>query len=150
MGSLGCLTLTVPSLYDRRDDIPSLASVLLGELNLSLGKQVVGLDEDAMVLLQQFPWEGNLDQFRAVVIQLAALTDGPTISAPAVRLVLEKQRLAAPSVARGVSLDKTLDEIIEEVIRTVLAEEGNNQSRAAARLGISRGTLWRRLKTIEF
>lgn len=57
-----------------------------------------------------------------------------------------KEPAAEPERSPGLDLHKTLDEIERDIIQQILAEEGMNQSAAAKRLGISRSTLWRKLK----
>ena len=143
---LGSLTLYVPSLNERKGDIPSLASIRINALNLQLGKQIIGLEEEALSLLQSFSWTGNFHQFWQVMNQLILLTDTSYISAEATKAVLAKQSVSVSSKAGSINLNQDLDHIISDVIKTVFLEEDQNQSRTAQRLGISRSTLWRRLK----
>ncbi len=143
---LGSLTLYVPSLNERKGDIPSLASIRINALNLQLGKQIIGLEEEALSLLQSFSWTGNFHQFWQVMNQLILLTDTSYISAETTKAVLAKQSVSVSSKAGSINLNQDLDHIISDVIKTVFLEEDQNQSRTAQRLGISRSTLWRRLK----
>lgn len=142
-----CLSLALPSLRERTEDIPSLASIYISELNVALGKQVVGLSENAVHLLQDFEWKFNLDQFTNVLKQLIVMTDTPYINEENTALVLAgEKKIFEPKQGKWFSTDGTLDDIISNVIQTVFEEENMNQSNAAKRLGISRSTLWRKLK----
>jgi len=144
---LAALPLAVPNLNQRKEDIPSLASLFLSELNPKYGKQVLGLHPDALERLRQFHWPHNIDQFKKVMEALIILTHDYYISAEEVESVLINEQ-AAPAVSDSgvIDLNKTLEEINRDIIEYVLALENHNYSKAAKRLGISRSTLWRKLK----
>ena len=144
---LNALPLVMPSLSERKEDIPSLASLFLGDLILKYGKEVIGLEKDAMRLLQDFEWTHNIDQLRRVMEELIILTDSYYVNAETVSKVLSHENLPkAKSYADLLDLNKNLDEINRDIINLVLSEENYNQSKAADRLGISRSTLWRKIK----
>ncbi|MDR1482208.1 MAG: sigma 54-interacting transcriptional regulator, partial [Synergistaceae bacterium] len=143
---IGALSLGAPSLNDYAEDIPSLATLFLNELNVEFGKQVIGFEEDAMEALRQFHWEFNIEQFRRVMRELIVLTDSNYINLERVRSVLKNQISQHTTDPLGLQLNGTLDDIVSNVIRGVLAQEGMNQSKAAKRLGISRSTMWRKLR----
>lgn len=144
---LGALRLLVPNLNERKEDIPSLASLFLSELNSKYGKQVLGLTPEALELLRNFHWTYHIDQFRNVIEALIILADDYYIGAETVRSVLANER-SGPAVAGAgmIDLGKTLEEINRDVIEYVLAQENYNYSKAAKRLGISRSTLWRKMR----
>ncbi len=145
---LGCLALRLPTLRSRSDEIPSLASLYLGSLNLELDKQISGFDPHAVELLRQYDWPHNYTQFKQVLHELATLATSSYIRSSAVAELLAKQRAitrgtsAAPQ--SGVAIEgRTLEEITREVIEQSVAAHGGNQTAAARALGISRTTLWR-------
>lgn len=147
---LGCLTLQLPSLRSRRDELPSLASLYLSSLNAELGKQIIGFDPRATEQLLHYEWPNNYTQFKQVLQELATLTDSAYIRGSVVAEVLARERRAchseglvpasSPAAAVG-----TLDEIILNAVHQTLDAVGGNQTLAAKRLGISRTTLWRYL-----
>ncbi|WP_077210642.1 sigma-54-dependent Fis family transcriptional regulator [Bacillus dakarensis] len=144
---LNALPIIMPSLSERKEDIPSLASIFLSDLILKYGKQVIGLEKDAIKLLQDFHWNNNIDQLRRVMEELIILTDSYYVNAETVNRVLSSEDLPESNNYRNfLNLDKPLDEINKDIINLVLAEENFNQSKAADRLGISRSTLWRKIK----
>lgn len=144
---LNALPLIMPNLNQRAEDIPSLASLYLSDLNLKYGKQVIGFGNDAMKLLQEHNWVNNIDQFKRVIEELIILTDTFYINADAVRKVLSYEDLPkSHSYVHSLDLNKSLDDINKDIIDLVLKEEDFNQSKAAERLGISRSTLWRKIK----
>lgn len=145
---LGCLSLNLPTLRSRSDEISSLASLYLGSLNLELGKQISGFEPRAIEMLRQYDWPNNYTQFKNVLQALAALTASPYIHASAVAELLAKERslrrTAAPAAAQP-GADCTLEEYIRAAVRQTVAAHGGNRAAAARQLGISRTTLWRYL-----
>ena len=147
---LGCLTLQLPTLRSRRDELPSLASLYLSSLNAELGKQIIGFDPRASEQLLQYEWPNNYTQFKQVLQELVTLTDSAYIRGSVVAEVLARERRtyhsdlpAVPAAAGAVT--GTLDDIVLQAIHQTLDAVGGNQTAAAKRLGISRTTLWRYL-----
>lgn len=149
---LGCLTLHLPSLRSRSDEIPSLASLYLSSLKLELGKQISGFEPRAMEMLCQYDWPNNYTQFKHILQTLATMTDSTYIRSSAVAELLTKERSrhrrSVPAAA-AVNTDCTLDEMIREVIQQAVASNNGNRAAAARQLGISRTTLWRYLSRKE-
>lgn len=149
---LGCLTLNLPSLRSRSDEIPSLASLYLGSLNLELGKQISGFEPRAIEMLRQYDWPNNYTQFKHVLQTLATLTASTYIRSSVVAELLAKERSlrrSAAPVAAPVNTERTLEEIISEVIQQAVTANNGNRAAAARQLGISRTTLWRYLNKNE-
>ncbi len=152
--TINCLTVHLPTLRQRSDEIPSLASLHLGVLNLELGKQIAGFEPGAGTLLQNFHWPYNYTQFRQVLYELAGLTNSAYIRVNTVAGVLAKQRAlyrdTVSTASESAAPDpQTLEEIIQQAMRQALVQHGGNQSAAARQLGIGRSTLWRNLNKAE-
>lgn len=81
---LGVILIHVPSLNNRKQDIPLLVEQFLGDICTDYGVAKKGIDEDALKLLQQYDWTGNIRELRNVVERLVILS-GKTISADDVR-----------------------------------------------------------------
>lgn len=154
---LSCLLLPLMPLRERIEDISSIAALYINQMNLALGKQVIGFEPSALQLVREYPWPNNLDQFRRVLKELSVITDTAYITERHTREILAQETFAlAPSAANVPSgpapsvrldLSGSLDQITKEVINLVLAEENMNREKTAKRLGISRTTLWRSLKS---
>ena len=147
---LGCLTINLPALRPRVDEIPSLASLYLGSLNQELGKQIIGFTPHATELLMHYPWPNNYTQFKQVLLELATLANSSYIRGSSVAELLDKQQAlcAAGTSAPQAAPLRTLDEITLDAVRAAVAASNGNHSAAARQLGISRSTLWRLLKRL--
>lgn len=148
MAKLGCLSLNLPSLRSRSDEISSLASLYLSSLNPELGKQISGFEPKAIQMLREYEWPNNYTQFKHVLQTLATLTSSAYIRSSVVAELLAReraQRRPQASAVTAVSGDRTLEEIIEEVVEQTVAANNGNRAAAARQLGISRTTLWRYL-----
>ena len=140
------ICLRVPDLYERQEDIRSLAGFCLNEANLLFAKNVIGLEDEAVRVLQEFSWPSNYPQLRRVINQCVLRTDEPMIQVQTVRNALDQESGTFGKVADGmISVEGTLDQISKRAIQYVLAEEKMNQTKAAKRLGIGRSTMWRKL-----
>lgn len=145
---LGCLTLCLPPLRSRADELPSLANLYLSSLNMELGKQIIGFDPQAMEQLRSYDWPNNYTQFKQVLQELATLTDSAYIRRSAVIEVLTRERSLHRKGPLSAGRDQalyTLEEITRQAIQQTLDALGGNQTAAARQLGISRTTLWRYL-----
>lgn len=143
---LGCLVLNLPSLRTRSDEIPSLASLYLGNLNLELGKQISGFEPKAIEMLRQYDWPNNYTQFKHILQTLAAMTSSAYIRSNSVAELLSRERSLYRNTAPAAAIPDTpltLDEIIGDAIHQVVAANNGNRTAAARQLGISRTTLWR-------
>ena len=146
MQMLACLILTLPTLRSREDEIPSLASLYLGSLNLELGKQISGFDAHAIEQLRRFRWPGNYTQFKRVIQELATVTDSYYIRNAAVTEILGRERsLASPRQEAPRLPSLTLKQITRQAVEQALQENDGNQTAAARQLAIGRTTLWRYL-----
>lgn len=145
---LGCLSLNLPPLRSRSDEIPSLASLYLSSLNLELGKQISGFEPRAIEMLRQYEWPNNYTQFKHILQTLASLTSSAYIRSSSVAELLSKERtLRRPLLQSSAPAaeNRTLDEIIRQVIQDAVTSNKGNRAAAARQLGISRTTLWRYL-----
>ncbi|MDN4524867.1 sigma-54-dependent Fis family transcriptional regulator [Fictibacillus fluitans] len=137
--------IRVPALMERREDIPELVSYFMARFHQRMGTTAIRIKEDALSQLVHYDWPGNVAQLKALIKDAAVKEKGYSLEKQAV-IGLMKQNEA--SIEKDIShlLQGTLNEIEEKIIHLVLKEEEYNQTRAAKRLGITRATLWRKLK----
>lgn len=141
---LSNLTLHIPSLSDRKEDIENLACIYINEFNTKFGKQIVGIREDATDILKNFSWKENIDQFRQAIREIVLIATEPYVQSVDVEKVLANMEMSTEKL--NIDLSGSLDEIEQRVIKQVWIEEGMNNTRTAERLKITRTTLWRKLK----
>ena len=148
---LNVIPIHLPPLRERMEELPTISSLYLGNLNVELARQIIGFEPEAMALLETYDWPCNYTQFKRVINELAVITSTPYISARDVRSLLEKERASSSTGSgqaeetrhTGLDINRTLDEITCDLIGQVLSQNNGNQSAAAKQLGISRTTLWR-------
>jgi transcriptional regulator with PAS, ATPase and Fis domain len=144
---LSTISVELPSLADRRDDLPLVAQMFLEQINAEGGRQLGGFTPEALDRLAGHPWHGNLAELAEVVASSAAQADGPMVTAANLP---ESIRLAAeaaahpPRPATPIVLDELLAEMETELLRRALARSRGNKTKAAKLLGISRARMVRR------
>lgn len=153
MDWFGCMVLELPPLREHREDIPHLTSLYLSLLNMRNAREIVGVEPEAMRLLEEYRWPANDDQFKCVLREAAMLTTTPYIQTEHIQRVLNREARMYPEHKDETPADalrgKTLEEIDLMALKLALNEAGGNQRITAQRLGISRTTLWRMLQKAE-
>ena len=159
---LNILRIHMPTLEERKSDIPLLADCLIKKMQY-VNPQIKNISQEAKLFLMNCKWQGNIRQFVNMIERIMLLTDGDTITKQSVIEAYEddmQEKLEAKSVSEkhnknGVNLTgensivdkkKNLAEMEQAFLEQVLAEENYNYTKAAKRLGIHRSTLWRKLK----
>lgn len=151
---LNNLTLKVPPLRDRLDDIPLLVDPILGDLAVQMDRELAGLSPTFHQKLRDHSWPGNLRELQHVLAQAALLEDGMILSGRHFRPIpgqgVPADRGAHPTTAglAGPS-EAELSEARRVKIQQALRDALGNKSRAAAILGVSRKTLYAWIKAIE-
>ena len=150
---LNILRLQLPSLRERREDLPRLAAHLLDKV-LARGTALVARErllawlEECISGARDYAWPGNVRELENLVerVACAAAFDSAALSAQGLRELLpELARLGEAAGGAG-GLAQRRAETEREVIERTLRECGGDQAQACARLGIARSTLWRKLR----
>ena len=137
----------IPPLRERLDALPKLANHFLHQANEEFEKKVTGFDEHAQVLLREYQYPGNVRELESIVSHAVIMSDGHMIHAVDLPDNVRAQvppRLALPNYA-----DEdipTISEMEARLIKSALETLDGNQTEVAKRLGISRSTLWRKMK----
>ena len=142
---LNVVTIPVPPLRERREDIPLLAAHFLEGAVKRLGKPVPTLSQEAMNLLLEYPWPGNVRQLENAIERAVLLATRETIFPGDFPPSLLRTGSAGEQGAPPPKLLR-LEDMEREHILSTLDDLGWNQARAAEALGIGRNTLWRKLK----
>lgn len=141
------LSVTVPPLRERLDDLPSLVDHFLSRAAGAMHKSVA-IGPDTLALLQRYRWPGNIRELENVIERAVVLTDGPAIRA--VDLPKEITGLSGEAAQAfgdpNLPLDEKMARLEREAIRQTLDAVGWNQTQAAKRLGIKRSSLQYKMK----
>src|SRR5215472_5806441 len=147
---LNVLTIDLPPLRDRRDDIPLLIQAFVEEFSHKYDKHIVSVDEAARQALMARAWPGNIRELRNTIERAAIVCDGELIRIDDLPVPIPPLREASrePESPDGVNfpLGTSLDEAERVLILRTLAAHGNNKTQAAQVLGISLKTLHNKLR----
>jgi DNA-binding NtrC family response regulator len=141
---LSVVEIAVPSLQQRREDIPALAEFLLRRLAAQTGTRPKMLAPSTLAQLDGRPWPNNLQELERVLAQAALLAEGAVIEPRHLLALVEPRTHALPAASAQPKIER-LDDVIQQHVLHVLTHCGGNKLRAAELLGISRSTLYRML-----
>jgi DNA-binding NtrC family response regulator len=138
---INTIVVRLPPLRERREDIPQLAVETLARVANEMGRGDPKLSESGVRALQEYAWPGNLRELKNVLERSLLLSDGAEIRRSDLRF---EQSGATRSSDEDGAL--TLEEMESLHIKRVLADEHGSVERAATRLGITRNTLYYKLR----
>ncbi|MGC9110114.1 MAG: sigma-54-dependent transcriptional regulator [Caldimicrobium sp.] len=141
---LNVVTLKLPPLSERKEDIPLLAYHFLRKYAKEMHKKVTEIEEHAMKLLMEYDYPGNIRELENIMARAVALTTSEKIEVH--HLPEEFRKFKIFTFRKREQKLLSLEEQEKEYIKFVLKETGWNKSLAAQILGIDRATLWRKLK----
>jgi DNA-binding NtrC family response regulator len=145
---LNVFAVELPPLRDRHEDIPLLIQRFLNEFNAVNNKAVRAVDQEAMQVLEQYPWPGNIRELRNVMERATILADGDFITLKHLPpLLVAKGEESMPSVT--LTPGTTVDEAERRLILLTLEHTRGNKTRAAEILGISLKTLHNKLNRMK-
>jgi DNA-binding NtrC family response regulator len=150
---LAVLSLRLPSLRERKEDIPLLGEHFLRKFSPELGKTFLGITREALDILADYPWPGNVRELENAIYEAMVLAESGWIDATALPARIKgsgngKERKEGPS-GPGTSLKDASRETERELIREALREARGNRARTAGILGISRKTLFNKMTALE-
>lgn len=145
---LNVISIHLPSLSERRADIPLLASHFLTKYSDVSGKEIDGFTKEALGLLTNYSFPGNIRELENIIER--AVSFAQTGQIDAADLPDDIHTFDSFTIPQSREHFKSLEELEKEYIRFVLKKVGNNKSEAARILGIDRVSLYRRLKKLEF
>ena len=142
------ITITVPPLRARPNDLPLLLASEVARAAKTNGKAIVGLSRSAVERLLAYQWPGNLRELSTVIHAAVALTEDEVVAEDVLLLVDDgRNGHGAPAARPGQSTEgRLLRDAVQQHIRRVLHDVGGNKRRAARELGVSRATLDRKLR----
>lgn len=138
---INTIHLHLPPLRERREDIAHLADMFLKRFALQYGRDVVTMDAAAVAKLTAHSWPGNIRELEHVIEKAVILSDGPVVTESHFSFPIQKKRVLSEE-----NEVRTLEEMERMMIEKALGECSGNMSAVAAKLGITRQTLYNKMK----
>ncbi len=150
---LSTICIELPSLSERRRDLPLLAQLFVEECNTQSDRQIGGFAPEALDLLSGCRWPGNLEELAAAVRESHRRAAGPLITADdlpdSVRLAQQAAGTSPGRKEETIVLDEFLTRIERELIRRAITQSKGNKAKAARLLGLTRPRLYRRMEQLN-
>jgi DNA-binding NtrC family response regulator len=141
---LSMLEIKLPTLAERKEDLPLLQKFFLDQFAAQLGSNVKGLTRRAQAVLSRYFWPGNIRELQNVIGHACMMSARDTIDLPDLPEYLHSRE----SAREGQGL-LTLEEVEKRHVHSILTQVGGNKQEAAEILGISRATIYRILSQKE-
>jgi DNA-binding NtrC family response regulator len=138
---LNVISIHLPPLRERKEDIPLLVEHFITTFNVEMGKAMTGVSETALRLLMGHEWPGNARELRNVIERAMVVAKG--------KVILDTDILVPERALNGAVPRKSLDEVEREHIRRILIENRWNIKQSAQVLGIDRVTLYNKIRKYE-
>jgi len=144
------VTLHIPPLRERRDDIPLLVNYFLAKFS-SDDDQTHAVSPEALKCLEEYDFPGNARELENIIERALALCGDDDVQLCHLPSELHACNLhvISPSPAKSMDTQKSLEENEREYILAVLKSVNGNKTKAAKTIGIDRVSLWRKLKKYE-
>jgi PAS domain S-box-containing protein len=137
---LNVVKISLPALKERKQDIPLLADHFIRQLNLSKERDIQGLGPDALTFLMDYPFPGNVRELKNIIEFAFIACKGPIIDLEHLpREPRHRDERPEPALSEA-------DRAEAEKIRAVLRRYPTSRPQAARAMGVSRTTLWRKMK----
>ncbi|HEX3011149.1 MAG TPA: sigma 54-interacting transcriptional regulator, partial [Syntrophomonadaceae bacterium] len=151
---LNVVSIEIPSLQNRKEDIPLLFNYLLDSIGHEWGREFAYVDPDVLDYLQEYNWPGNVRELQNVVERIISMAEGDTVCVKHLpSFILDYSKLAnQPEQFLNIRVTnerekrkQLLAESESQKIMTLLAQFGGNVSQVAREMGVSRNTLYRKM-----
>ena len=145
---LNVMTVKIPPLCERTEDIPILCKHFIGRFNEILDKDISGLAPDAMARLLEYHWPGNVRQLENVIERAMVIADDSLLLPEhfAAELIQKDRHTPQDTLIEGLSLKDAQKVVEKKLITQALDETGGNRTRAARLLEISHPSLLTKIK----
>ena len=144
---LNVVSVRIPPLRERKEDVPPLVHYFIGRSAKKGALEVKGISEEAMRVLQDYDYPGNVRELENILEHAAAVAREEVIQVK--DLPSDLSEMDVFSFDREDSGIKPLREVQRDYIEWVLSKVGRNRTKAAKLLGIDRASLWRHLRRYE-
>ena len=145
---LNVVKIDLPPLSQRREDIPLLVDAFVQKFNAKMGKQIMGVSDHALRFLLGYDFPGNVRELENIIEHAFVLCPGNRIDVDCLprELTMRQER---PEPLMSLKEEHPFEKAEAEIVRKTLERHKGNRIEAAQELGISRATLWRKIKKYE-
>ncbi len=143
---INVVSLKIPPLSERKDDIPLLVQFFLEKYNALMKKKVEGVTPDVLEILQGYDFPGNVRELENIIERGIALTSGNTLGLG--QIPDDLRSLDMQTFRKSEGKYARMEDVERSYIEWILKETGYNKTEAAKALGIDRVSLWRKIKKL--
>jgi len=146
---LKVVTIALPPLRDRKEDIPDLSQFFINKFNIEFGKRIKSIDPAAIHAFSEYNWPGNIRQLESVIERAVLMSD-----AGAIKLKDIKSELRSPQPSGAIGLDipdegLNFEELEKELLKKAMTKANGVVAKAAKLLGMSYKTFWYRWEKLN-
>ena len=146
---LNVVTLTIPPLRERKEDIESLIQTFIKKFNLQFAQTVTNISAEAQNILMKHPWPGNIRELENIIERAFNMLDGPEIQLKHLPSYMQILDGHATHHFTGGSLETILAGVEKEALIYALDTANGNKAKASKNLGLSRAGLYKKLKRYD-
>ncbi len=146
---LGVVTLDLPPLRERPEDVIALAEFFLGKFSVQASRKRLKLSAEARRRLQAHPWPGNIRELRNLMERVAFLAPGDKVESSDLAFILSPDRGGADDDLSDKSLADATKNFQQRFIRGAIKRVQGNMSEAARVLGLHRSNLYRKMRQLD-
>ncbi len=144
---INVVSLTIPPLSERKDDIALLVQCFLKKYNSTMRKNVKEVSQEVLDILQSYDFPGNVRELENIVERGVALTNGEVMGVD--KIPEDLRSLDVQTFRKSGGKYATIEDVEKTYIEWILQETGYNKTEAAKALGIDRVSLWRKIKKFD-
>ena len=144
---LNVVSIEIPPLRDRREDIPELVTYFINKYNHRLNRSFSGVSDGLIARMMSYHWPGNVRELEHLIMRAMVLEDGPLIETMDFTRAGERQ-IDGHIPGEQRSLPSILEDVERTHIKQALSRCNGVQAKAARLLGISERSLWYRIKKL--
>lgn len=143
---LSLITISLPPLRERMDDIPALVELFIAEANRKYNKEVNRLSNALLTRLKDYTWPGNIRQLKNIITNAVILSDDYELSGIELPQWILQEEISLPGENLKSAVDRHTGVLEKRIIKQVMAVSRGNISKSASELGITRKTLYDKMK----
>ncbi len=143
---LKVVTVEIPPLRERKEDIPELVSFFIEKYSREFGKRILGIEEKALQALLDYQWPGNIRQLETVIERAIIISEGEKIT---LKDIQDELKLTIPKNVLDIDIPDegiNYEELEKEILKKALIKSNYVIAKAARLLGMSYKTFWYRLE----